>query len=66
MGEYVETHRTAAYEVGIKDDLIVAACCCGQGLSVLNKGFGRAVAATWRTRHQHPELAGNGTAERDA
>lgn len=41
----------APYEVTRRDGLIVAACACGSGLSVSDKGLGRATVAAWRTRH---------------
>lgn len=42
----------APYEVTRQNGLIIAACVCGAGESVIDKGLGRAVVATWRTRHQ--------------
>lgn len=50
---YIVTHETEDYEVGVKDGEIVAACSCGAGDVWPDKGLGRAIAATWRTRHQH-------------
>lgn len=36
------------------NDRIVETCpVCKDGIDVPNKGLGRAVAAAWRTRHQH-------------
>ncbi len=52
MGEYVKTDETASYEVGKRDGRILAACVCGSGGSVIDKGSGRAFVASWKTRHQ--------------
>lgn len=40
------------YEVTRRDGSIIAACICGAGEYVADKGLGRAVVAAWRTRHQ--------------
>lgn len=57
MGErYEVTEETEHYEVGISGgDTILAACKCGAGDIWPNKGLGRASAAAWKTRHQHPD-----------
>lgn len=52
---YVKKHETENYEVGVKDGEIIAACRCGDGMVVADKGLGRAAIAAWRTRHQHLE-----------
>ena len=44
--------ETAAYEVGRRDGYLIAACVCGSGEHVRDKGLGRAVVAAWRTRHE--------------
>ena len=52
MSDYRVTHWSDAYEVGVRDDTIVAACRCGAGATWPSKGLGRAHAAAWRSRHQ--------------
>lgn len=40
--------------VTVVADTIVGKChACGDRIQAPNKGLGRAVVATWRTRHQH-------------
>lgn len=44
--------ETDAYEIGRINGALVAACRCGGGLSVVDKGLGRAWVAAWKTQHQ--------------
>lgn len=55
MSDYVQTELTPTYEMGRKDGRIVAACVCGNGINVPDKGLGRAAVAAWKTRHQDCE-----------
>lgn len=55
MSNYRITHVGLAYEVGVLNGVIVAACTCGAGDTWPDKGLGRAHAAAWRTRHQNCE-----------
>lgn len=51
MGEQVE--QTDTYEITRDGGELTAACQCGDGLVVPDKGLGRALLATWKTRHHH-------------
>lgn len=49
---YRVTEQTDAYEVGTDGAEITAACRCGAGVIVPDKGLGRATVAAWKTQHQ--------------
>lgn len=57
MSEYVVTHESECAEIGKRDGMILAACHCGSGHQLPDKGLGRATIAAWWTRHQNCEWA---------
>lgn len=52
MSAYELIEENDRYEIGRRDGMIQAACVCGSGLVVTDKGLGRAEVATWKTRHR--------------
>lgn len=52
MSEYVVIDTGGAWEIGRENDHLIAACECGGGVVVLDKGLGRATVAAWKTRHR--------------